>query len=183
MAKKDLFKMAIENYGRNTADDGRIGKQFEGYCKLLIGNVNGKVVSAAGDLDTRKRMKDGTWATFEMKTGCGNLGTLDRAGNLVTTCLNADYMVYCYRFDTNEPVETQAYVLPMAEFVEVLNAFNLIYRKYSTPMEKRPVAERYYDVLGIQQMSSDRRRKCREGFITMIEERGTRYDLFVEENF
>lgn len=177
------FFDSLNSYANgNPNNDGIKGCLFEGYVKAYMGNVRGSVVSAAGRRDTTKKIGSARFS-FEMKTGSGELATLNPDGTIKHTCLTADYMVYCYKFDPNEPVETQAYVFPMGVFAEMLETLNLIGYKYSTPMTKRPAPERYYDKVAIKQMSTAKRTKCRENFIDTYENLGMTLEEFVNENF
>lgn len=163
----------------NANNDGLKGCLFEGYVKAYMGNTRGSVVSAQGRRDTTKKLGS-TRYSFEMKTGSGELATLNADGSIKHTCLTADYMVYCYKFDPTEPVEYQAYVFPMADFSALLESLNLIGYKYSTPMTKKPASERYYDKVAIKQMSSAKRTKCRENFIEAYESLGVTLAEFLE---
>ena len=180
---KSTFMEMLNNYENgNAQNDGKFGCLFEGYVKAYMGNYGGKVVSAAGRRDTTKKIGSARFS-FEMKTGSGELATLNADGSIKHTCLTSDYMVYCYKFNPNEPVETQAYVFPMAVFVDILETLNLIGYKYSTPMTKRPAPERYYDKVAIKQMSTAKRTKCRENFIDTYENLGMTLEEFINENF
>lgn len=185
MAKNEkTFLEEIEDFKNNCNPNhhGKNGDLFEGYTKAYIGNFKGSMVSAAGRRDTTKKIGSARFS-FEMKTGSGELATLNADGTVKHTCLTADYMIYCYKFNPDEPVETQAYVFPMGVFTDILETLNLIGYKYSTPMTKRPVPERYYDKVAIKQMSTAKRTKCRENFIDTYESLGMTLEDFARENF
>lgn len=177
------FINTLNSYANgNPNNDGLKGCLFEGYVKAYLGNTRGAVVSAAGRKDTTKKIGSKRFS-FEMKTGSGELATLNADGSIKHTCLTSDYMVYCYKFDPNEPVETQAYVFPMSVFVEMLETLNLIGYKYSSAMCKNSAVNRYYDKVAIKTMSSAKRTKCRENFIDTYENLGMTLEEFVNENF
>jgi hypothetical protein len=75
-----------------------------------------------------------------------------------------------------------AYVFPMATFIDLLNKYNLIYKKKSSAMNKVEKDRQYNDRLGIQQFETERRRKVKEGFLNDLAEMGTPVVEFIEEN-
>lgn len=178
----------LNNYN-NANDDGRKGKKAEGLFKILCDNIRGRVVSLPGRVDTRKKLNNGQWADFEVKTGHGELGVLDAEGNIVKTCLTSDYMVYCYKYNEKGTLDEMldsfaenAYVFPMATFIDLLNKYNLIYKKKSSAMGKVEKERQYNDRLGIQQFETERRRKVKEGFLNDLEAEGIPVMTFIEEN-
>ena len=175
------------NTFNNAKDHGINGKTAEGLFKALIGNTDGRVVSAQGRVDTRKRLNNGEWATFEVKTGSGELAVLNAEGEIVKTCLTADFMVYCYKYtkttdfaETLESFRQNARVLVMSDFVEILNDLDLVGSKKTTEMYNRPEEMRYDDRLAIKSLGATKRTKCREHFIETYEERGMTIDEFIE---
>ena len=181
---KTNFLNALEDYKNNgnKANDGYKGNLFEGCVKAYLGNFRGSMVSARGAVDTKKKLKTGVIASFEIKQGQGELGILDREGNIVSTCLTRDYMITCYKFNPDEPVEVQAYVLSMAEYVSMMNGLNLIGTKYSSQQYNNPNPyTRYHDRLCIKQMSTAKRTKVRNAFIDSYETLGMTLEDFCTE--
>lgn len=181
---KTTFLNALENYKNNgnKENHGYNGNLFEGCVKAYLGNFNGSLVSARGAIDTRKKLNTGEIVSFEIKQGQGELGILDREGNIVSTCLTRDYMITCYKFDPDEPVQYQAYVLTMEAYVSMMNNLNLIGTKYSNQQYSNPDPyTRYHDRLCIKQMSSPKRAKIRQAFIDNYEGLGITLEEFCEE--
>lgn len=181
---KKNFLNALENYKNNgnKANDGYKGNLFEGYVKAYLGNFRGSMVSARGAIDTRKKLKTGEIVSFEIKQGQGELGTLDREGNVISTCLTRDYMITCYKFNPDEPVEKQAHVLTMETYVMMMNELNLIGTKFSNQQYANPDPyTRYHDRLCIKQMSTPKRAKIRQAFIDSYEGLGMTLEEFCEE--
>lgn len=181
---KTNFLNALEDYKNNgnRANDGYKGNLFEGCVKAYLGNFRGSMVSARGAVDTKKKLKTGVIASFEIKQGQGELGILDREGNIVSTCLTRDYMITCYKFNPDEPVEAQAYVLSMTEYVSMMNGLNLIGTKYSSQQYNNPNPyTRYHDRLCIKQMSTPKRAKVRQAFIDNYETLGMTLEDFCRE--
>ena len=171
-SNKTNFLNALDDYKNNgnKNNDGYKGNLFEGYVKAYLGNFKGSIVSARGAIDTRKKLNTGVIASFEIKQGQGELGILDREGNIVSTCLTRDYMITCYKFNPDEPVQAQAYVLNMETYVTMMNDLNLIGTKYSSQQYNNPDPyTRYHDRLCIKQMSAPNRAKARQSFIDSYE--------------
>lgn len=184
MSNKTNFLNALENYKNNgnKANHGFKGNLFEGCVKAYLGNFGGSMVSARGAVDTKKKLNTGVIVSFEIKQGQGELGILDREGNIVSTCLTRDYMITCYKFNPDEPVETQAYVLTMEDYVGMMNELNLIGTKYSNQQYANPDPyTRYHDRLCIKQMSTAKRTKIRQAFIDNYEMLGITLEEFCEE--
>lgn len=181
---KNNFLNALKDYkdNCNPKHDGRNGCLFEGYVKAYLGNFRGSMVSARGAIDTKKKLNTGVIASFEIKQGQGELGILDREGNIVSTCLTRDYMITCYKFNPEAPVEAQAYVLSMETYVTMMNDLNLIGTKYSSQQYNNPDPyTRYHDRLCIKQMSQPKRTKIRQAFIDSYEGLGITLEDFCNE--
>lgn len=181
---KTTFLNTLEDYKNNgnKNNHGYKGNLFEGYVKAYLGNFKGSLVSARGAIDTRKKLITGEIATFEIKQGQGELGILDREGNIISTCLTRDYIITCYKFNPEAPVETQAYVLNMETYVTMMNDLNLIGTKYSSQQYDNPNPyTRYHDRLCIKQMSQPKRAKIRQAFIDSYEGLGMTLENFCEK--
>lgn len=181
--KRD-FMQEIEDYKNNCnpRHHGKNGDLLEAYSKSYMDNYRGSLVSARGIADTKKKLNTGVIATFEIKQGQGELGILDREGNIVSTCLTRDYMITCYKFNPEKPVERQAYVLRMEDYVCMMNDLNLIGTKYSSQQYKNPDPyTRYHDRLCIKQMSTDKRAKIRQAFIDSYQSLGMTLEDFCKE--
>lgn len=184
MSNKTKFLNALEDYKNNgnKSNDGYKGNLFEGYVKAYLGNFGGSMVSARGAIDTKKKLNTGVIASFEIKQGQGELGILDREGNIVSTCLTRDYMITCYKFNPEKPVELQAYVLSMEVYVSMMNDLKLIGTKYSNKQYSNPNPyTRYHDRLCIKQMSTAKRTKIRQAFIDSYEGLGMTLEDFCAE--
>lgn len=181
---KTTFLNALNEYKNNgnKANHGYNGNLFEGYVKAYLGNYKGSMVSARGAIDTKKKLNTGEIVSFEIKQGQGELGILDREGNIVSTCLTRDYMITCYKFNPDEPVQGQAYVLTMETYVMMMNDLNLIGTKLSSAQYDNPNPyTRYHDRLCIKQMSQPKRAKKRQEFIDSYEGLGMTLEDFCNE--
>lgn len=111
----------------NITDSGRSGKAFEIAFKQYANatrNKNGKQVSKQGETDLVKKI-DGKRVKIELKTRCGELEHFDENGNITSSYLNNDYIIYT----PNANAETlEIFVLTSENFKKALNACNLVKR-------------------------------------------------------
>lgn len=184
--KKCVNYAALNDFRVIGNHNGIIGDTAEGMTKIGVDNCRGRIVSAQGQVDTRKNV-NGKRCSFEVKTGSGELAVLNPDGSIKKSIFNADYVVYCYRFDIDFSCDfegiidqflSQMYVLKMDDFKTLLEDLNLIGAKYSSAMTKKPAPARYYDRLSIKSMSAAKRTKCRENFINAYETIGTPFVEF-----
>lgn len=167
-------------------NNGSIGRLVEAVAKIGFKNFRGRLVSAQGRIDTYKNV-NGKRCTFEIKTGSGELATLNPDGSIKKSVFNNDYVIYCYRLEIDfsadfseivEQIIEQLYIINMNDFKDLLDDLNLIGAKYSSAMTKKPAPQRYYDKLSIKPMSAEKRTKCRENFINAYESIGIPFSEF-----
>lgn len=159
---------------------GTHGRAFEASVKVFFGNYRfSGIVAKAGKNDMIKKI-DGTMASFEIKTGCGELATLDENGDIISTVFTKDYIVYCPEYDPSIPAEFQSYVLTADNFFDAVKSAGLIRRKKSSAMCKRPAELQYYDKLAIQTFTnSNKKYDC---FLEMLEFHGESLVKFIERH-
>lgn len=157
------------NYTQNTnyktkpikgTNSGCGGRTFEYACKLAIGNYKGAAhISAAKQKDTFKSL-DGDKASFEIKSGCGVLANIDENGKYYGAMMKSEYVIYCPDYDENLPVYCQAYVLPVQDFIDILQDLGLIRLKMSGAQyangERKSGA--FYDRLTIQSFKNSKKK-------------------------
>ena len=194
MTKKEFIEKTADyaNYASGFdfrqvgVNNGSIGRLAEAVAKIGFKNCRGRLVSAQGQVDTCKNV-NGKRCTFEIKTGSGELATLNPDGSIKKSIFGNDYIVYCYRLEIDfstdfseivEQIIEQLYIINMNDFKDLLDDLNLIGAKYSSAMTKKPAPQRYYDKLSIKSMSAAKRTKCRENFINEYETIGTPFVEF-----
>ena len=163
--------------GLNCGADGRA---FEMVIKAAMGNFRFDGVAKAGRTDTTKKI-DGKQVTFEIKTGCGELGILDESGNIVKTCLTADYVIYAPQVFHDSDYLKQAYVMSAEDFIQGLSDCGLVRRKASSNMNtrKKNGQDWYYDRLAIQSFLNSG--KATDRMYEMLDTHGVRYDKWLKE--
>lgn len=179
----------------NEKNDGNKGCCGEGFTKELFGNIKGAVVSAQGKIDTRKKLNNGKWANFEVKTGSGELGKVDPHGNIIETIFdNNDYIVYCYSYELSLDLEASilsfkenARVIKSEDFKSILKTLGLMDIKKSNEQYNRPAELQYKDKLAIKNLKNidkhtgkDKREKIRTEFLNECDKHGYTIDEFVE---
>lgn len=188
------FNVKIEKV-YNEKNDGNKGNCGEGFAKWLFGNVNGAVVSAQGKIDTRKKLNTGEWVNIEVKTGSGELGKVDRLGNIIETIFDKnDYIVYCYSYELSVDFEASllsfkenARVVKSEVFEDILKTLGLIDIKKSNEQYNRPTELQYKDKMAIKNLKNidkrtgkDKREKIRTEFLNECDKHGYTIDEFVE---
>lgn len=138
-------------------DSGLHGKDFETQVKYLLGNTNGRCISRNGRIDTRKTI-NGKLTTIEIKSGCGEIATLNEFGETVTSILNSDLIIYAPEYSPEYSVEQQAFVLEVDDFMEVLNNCGLTRLKKSSAQYKLDENEQFYDKMTIQSFTNSQRK-------------------------
>ena len=179
----------------NENNDGNSGNCGEGFAKELFGNVKGTVVSAQGKIDTRKKLNNGEWANFEVKTGSGELGKVDPLGNIIETVFEKnDYIVYCYSYELStdfdaslESFKENARVLKSEVFKDILKTLGLMDIKKSNEQYNRPAELQYKDKLAIKNLKNidkrtgkDKREKIRTEFLNECDKHGYTIERFIE---
>ena len=185
MKKIDLLNM-VKAYTDNTnsnnynvSDCGRNGKTFEMAVKVAIKNYQFSGIAKQGKTDTRKKL-DGILNSIEIKSGCGELAIIDKNGEIVTTCLNSDLIVYSPDYDPKSEAEYQSYVLNTNDFMEILQDLNLIRYKKSSAMCHQPKEQQYNDRMSIQSFSNSRKKS--DAFYDSLEEKGQSLKEWIAEN-
>lgn len=109
-------------------DNGIGGKCFE-VCTVaeLVKRCNG--VKSTGKCDLTFK---GT--TFELKTGCGELGkiTYNKDGDPVIHIRKVDFYIYAPEYNENYNALHQAYVISQSDFLSLLDDIGLIRYKKSS---------------------------------------------------
>lgn len=109
-------------------DNGIGGKCFE-VCTVaeIVKHCNG--VKSTGRCDMTYK-----GATYELKTGCGELGkiTYNASGAEVVHIRKVDFYVYAPEYNENYNALLQAYVIPQDDFLSLLNDIGLMRRKKSS---------------------------------------------------
>jgi hypothetical protein len=142
---------------------------------------------------------NGEFKTIEVKVGCGELATiLSKEFKLMNgkrttaefrnakfdelpkrnNCFESDFVVYLPEPDLDFPVEYQAYVLDTSDFEWILRSMGMIRYKQTTELKNR--GGDYYDRFAIAEFKNSEKRY--NGFYQLIEEYGTSFDLWLEEN-
>jgi hypothetical protein len=163
-----------------TISSGLHGHAFERVLKFsAFGNKHFKGTSPAGRVDTRKKI-NGSYMSFEIKQGCGELGILDKNGKITKSCFNTKYMIYCPDFDINRDFIKQAYIIDTSVFLNLLGEIGLIRKKMSSAMYNRPVELRYHDRITIQTfLNSEKKTNL---FYDRLEELGESFENWIKEN-
>lgn len=171
--------------GVNSGSDGRA---YELSVKMCLNNYRfGGIVASAKSIDTTKKI-NGKICKFEIKSGCGTLGILDREGNIINSpLLKSDYVIYTPRYYFNTPVAKQSYVFAVQDFLFVLGECGLIRYKYSGLQyfinedgQKERKADAFYDKMTIQTFLNSKRKT--ELLYDLLEQYGKRLDKFCIEN-
>lgn len=158
---------------------GAHGISYEMAVRYALGNYRSKRnAAAAGRVDTTKRV-EGVLAAIEIKSGCGELATLDANGNILRTVFTRDYVVYAPEYTPEADVLKVSYVLTADDFMTALTEARAIRFKKSTNMTKRPKEEQYSDRLAIQTFSNSR--KATDRMYDALETYGVRLDKWMEQ--
>lgn len=177
---------------------GAEGRSAEMLIKLSLNNYRFKGIGEPGKSDTVKKI-NGEFKTIEIKTGCGELATiLSKEFKLMNgkrttaefrnakfdelpkrnNCFESDFVVYIPEPDLDYPIEYQAYVLKTSDFEWILRSMGMIRYKQTTELGNR--GGDYYDRFAIMEFKNSQKRY--NGFYDLLEEYGTSFDLWLEEN-
>lgn len=178
--KKAEFIERMNNYieyakGEHN-NDGANGTSYEMAVKLALGNYKGQLKSKAGIVDTRK----GGYAV-EIKSGCGELATLDENGKIINTVLKRDIIIYAPFYEAGDDVYSTSYVLTTEDFFEALEQAHLIRTKVSSAMNKKKQNGEpwHYDRMSIQSFKNSQRAMNR--WLNALEEYGTDLASWLEQ--
>lgn len=114
-------------------DNGIGGKCYE-VCAVAEIVKRCKGVKSAGKCDMTYK-----GSTYELKTGCGELGkvTYNANGEKVIHIRKVDFYVYAPEYNENYNALMQAYVIPQSDFLSLLGDIGLIrYKKSSYAIKK-----------------------------------------------
>lgn len=186
----DIHQKALKGCEINFGVKGRSSEML---CKLALNNYRFKGIAEPGKSDTWKKI-NGEIKCIEVKTGCGELATIlstEFKKGVKTTfaekldcferarkrnnCFDSDFVVYIPEPDLDFPVEYQAYVLETATFKQILVDLEMIRFKQTSGNHSD-----YYDRFTIVDFKTSKSRY--EAFYGMLEEFGTSFDLWLEEN-
>jgi hypothetical protein len=143
MSKKDLFLAKLEATkieASNTnifvkptknIDSGLLGKLYEMEIKKALGCMNGKNISKATQVDTRKN-----GFAIEIKQGASEI-------EMLFTNKKIDYIFYCPDFLESDNVMLCTYVLTKSDFLQVLESCGLIRMKTSTSGQVKHTIQSY----------------------------------------
>ena len=178
--KKNDFLTKVSNYvayaqGEHR-NDGANGTSYEMAVKVALGNCNGQLKSRAGIVDTRK----GGYS-IEIKSGCGELATLNEDGEIVSTVFKRDIIVYAPFYEAGDDVFCTSYVLTTEDFFKALEEARLIRTKVSSAMNKKKQNGEtwYYDRMSIQSFKNSQ--KATDRWLDALEMYGTDLRSWLEE--
>lgn len=191
----NIHQQALKDCAINFGVDGRSAEML---AKLALNNYRFKGVAEPGKSDTIKKI-NGEFKTIEIKTGCGELATILTQdfkvmnGKRTTAdfrnakfdelpkrnnCFESDFVVYLPEPDLDFPIEYQAYVLATSDFEYILRSMGMIRYKQTTDLKNR--GGDYYDRFAIADFKGSEKRY--NTFYELLEEYGTSFDLWLEEN-
>lgn len=157
-------------------NDGANGTSYEMAVKVALGNYNGQLKSKAGTMDTRKGGH-----SVEIKSGCGELATLNENGEIITTIFKRDIIIYAPFYEAGDDVFCTSYVLTTEDFFSALEKANLIRTKVSSAMNKKKQNGEpwYYDRMAIQSFKNSQ--KATDRWLDALEECGMDLKSWLEE--
>lgn len=178
--KKTEFIEKMNNYityaqGEHN-NDGANGTSYEMAIKLALGNYKGQLKSKAGIVDTRK----GGYSV-EIKSGCGELATLNENGEIINTVFKRDIIIYAPFYEAGDDVFLTSYVLTTDDFFEALEQAHLIRTKVSSAMNKKKQNGEpwYYDRMSIQSFKNSQ--KAIDRWLNALDEYGVDLKSWLEE--
>lgn len=178
--RKNEFIEKMNNYityaqGEHN-NDGANGTSYEMAVKFALGNYKGQLKSKAGIVDTRK----GGYSV-EIKSGCGELATLDEDGKIINTVFKRDIIVYAPFYEAGDDVFSTSYVLTTEDFFKALEEANLIRTKVSSAMNKKKQNGEpwHYDRMAIQSFKNSQ--KAINRWLNALEEYGMDLKSWLEE--
>ena len=159
-------------------NSGAHGRAYEQAVKLAIGNYRFNGIAKPSAVDTIKKVDDKK-ATFEIKTGCGELGNLDANGNIINSVFKRDYIIYSPEYTPTMDVLKASYVLTGCDFLDALRECGLIRYKKSSNMTKQPKELQYNDKMAIQSFTNSKKKLNQ--WYDALATYGTRLDKWLSE--
>ena len=189
MKKQETIKKVNEylTYAKNVnvhviptkkVNSGAHGRAYEQAVKLAIGNYRFNGIANPTAVDTTKKI-NGKKATFEIKTGCGELGNLDVNGNIINSVFKRDYIIYSPEYTPEMDVLKASYVLKGCDFLDALRECGLIRYKKSSNMIKQPKELQYNDKMAIQSFTNSNKKLNQ--WYDALATYGTRLDKWLSE--
>lgn len=178
--RKSEFLEKVNNYTAyaqsENRNSGANGTSYEMSVKLALGNYKGQLKSKAGVVDTRK----GGYS-IEVKSGCGELATLDENGKIINTVFKRDIIIYSPFYEAGDDVFQSSYVLTTEDFFKALEEARLIRTKVSSAMNKKKQNGEawYYDRMSIQSFKNSQ--KATNRWLDALETYGTDLKSWLEE--
>ena len=159
-------------------NSGAHGRAYEQAVKLAMGNYRFNGIANPGAVDTIKKV-NGKKATFEIKSGCGELANLDANGNIINSVFKRDYIIYSPEYTPTMNVLKSSYVLTGCDFLDALRECNLIRFKKSSNMTKQPKELQYNDKMAIQSFTNSNKKLNQ--WYDALATYGTRLDKWIEK--
>lgn len=186
MSKKDFLEKvsAYTEYAKNVdvhtmpkagTNSGCHGVSYELAVKVAMCNYGSKGKAKAGAVDTRK-----AGYNVEIKSGCGELATVDADGKIISTVFKSDIVVYAPFYEPEDDVFGVSYVMTTEDFFGALEQAGLIRKKVSSAMNKKKQAGEswHYDRLAIQSYTNSKKATAR--WLDALEEYGMSLDEWLD---
>ena len=158
---------------------GSHGNLYEYEIKLALNNFRFKGIALQGNIDTRKKV-DNIINKIEIKQGCSELAIIDENGNIKSTIMKSDLIVYNPDFVSGDNAINGSYILNVNDFIKGLNEIGLIRYKKSTSMSKRPKELQYNDRIAIQSYKNSKKKY--NALYDMLEQYGQELSEWLAEH-
>lgn len=183
MTKKDNLKMVrdyvayaktvdIHQTPTKGINSGVVGRALEMIIKNDLNNYNFNGVASTGRNDTTKK-----GYKIEIKTGAGELATIDRDGKIKSPLFSSDYIIYAPYADLDLELNQMFIVCDANEFYRRVTELGLTRLKMSTAMHRNSCledSEKWKDRISLQFNSGKK-----EGLLfDLLDEIGMSYSEF-----